>query len=101
MDASPPLTGFVFITVEPTAGTLTLAVQDNGAGIAPEHVARIFDAGFTTKAPGRGSGIGLAVVSEITRNMFGGTIAVESEVNRGSTFRLALPLPSQRATGRI
>jgi len=95
VDASPPRT-VVLITVERSGETLRLAVRDRGAGIAPEHRERIFDSGFTTKPPGKGSGIGLAVVREITQNMFGGTIIVESAVGHGSTFTLALPIPPQR-----
>jgi signal transduction histidine kinase len=73
-----------------------LTVQDTGQGIAPEHLPRIFDRGFTTKPPGKGSGIGLAVVKEITEAMFGGTIGVESRVGIGTTFTLSVPIPPQR-----
>jgi signal transduction histidine kinase len=71
-------------------------VRDYGQGIPPENMTKIFEPGFTTKPPGRGSGIGLAVVKEITENMFGGTITVESAVDAGSNFRLVLPIPPQR-----
>jgi signal transduction histidine kinase len=57
---------------------------------------RVFDAGFTTKPPAAGSGMGLAVVKEITHHMFGGTVKVDSAVGEGSTFIVALPIPSQR-----
>ena len=67
---------------------------------AAEHRARIFNAGFTTKPPGKGSGIGLAVVKEITENMFGGSVRVESHVGVGSTFTLLLPIPPQRSGER-
>jgi signal transduction histidine kinase len=96
VDASHARNGIVTIAVEQHGETLRLAVHDQGMGIAPEHLDRIFESGFTTKAPGRGSGIGLTVVKEITQNMFGGTIAVESAVGRGSTFTLELPIPPQR-----
>jgi signal transduction histidine kinase len=66
-------------------------------GIAREHQDRIFEAGFTTKPPGSGSGMGLAVVREITEHMFGGTVRVESEEGAGSSFVLVLPIPPQRA----
>ena len=95
VDASPPRT-VVSVTVEHTRETLRLAVRDRGAGIAPEHRERIFESGFTTKPPGKGSGIGLAVVREITQNMFGGAITVHSALGAGSTFTLALPIPAQR-----
>ncbi len=101
VDASHPKRGVVTITVQRAEDTLKLAVYDQGVGIAPENLDRIFESGFTTKPPGQGSGIGLAVVKEITQNMFGGKISVDSEVNVGSTFTLALQIPPQRATGRI
>jgi len=86
----------IVVTLQHAGDTLTLTVRDRGAGIAPEHRGRIFDAGFTTKQAGAGSGIGLAVVKEITHNMFGGTVTVDSELGEGSTFTLALPIPPQR-----
>jgi signal transduction histidine kinase len=77
---------------------LHLAVRDTGDGIAPEHLGRVFERGFTTKPPGEGTGLGLAVVKEITESMFGGTVRVESKRGRGSTFLLTLPIPPQRST---
>lgn len=96
VDASKARKGVVVVSVKRQGELLQLVVHDQGDGIAPEHLARIFDPGFTTKPPGKGSGIGLAVVKEITQNMFGGTITVESAVRTGSTFTLALPIPPQR-----
>lgn len=92
-ESAPP----VLVTLHQAGDTLTLTVRDRGVGIPAEHRDRIFDKGFTTKPPGSGSGIGLAVVKEITHNMFGGTVKVESELGEGSTFTLALPIPPQRS----
>jgi signal transduction histidine kinase len=86
----------VLISLERIGDILSLAVRDAGQGIGPEHLPRIFDRGFTTKPPGKGSGIGLAVVKEITESMFGGTVRVESRVGTGTTFTLLLPIPPQR-----
>ena len=97
VDASQQRKTAVLVTLERIGKTLAVTVRDRGVGIAPEHLARIFDAGFTTKPAGTGSGTGLAVVREITEHVFGGTVQVESEVGAGSTFTLALPIPSQRA----
>ncbi len=96
VDASPGEKSTVFIALGRIGDSLSLAVRDAGQGIAPEHLSRIFDRGFTTKPPGKGSGIGLAIVKEITEAMFGGTIGVESRVGFGTTFTLALPIPPQR-----
>jgi len=96
VDASHGQKTAVLISIGRIGDHLSLVVQDTGQGIAPEHLPRIFDRGFTTKPPGKGSGIGLAVVKEITEAMFGGTIGVESRVGTGTTFTLALPIPPQR-----
>jgi len=100
VDASRTSRSLVTITLARIGDTLALAVHDRGVGVAPENRERIFEAGFTTKPPGQGNGIGLAVVREITQNMFGGTIAVESQPGAGSTFTLALPIPPQRSGER-
>ena len=96
VDASHRASSAVHVSLDRIGDRLNLAVRDAGQGIAPEHLSRIFDRGFTTKPPGKGSGIGLAVVKEITEAMFGGTVDVESRVGVGTTFTLALPMPPQR-----
>jgi len=77
--------------------TLRITVQDRGVGIAPEHLDRIFEAGFTTRSLGAGSGTGLTVVREIVEDVFGGRVGVESSPGRGSTFTVEIPVPLQRA----
>lgn len=72
---------------------LSVAVSDNGIGIAPENVARIYDPFFTTKGVGRGTGLGLAVSYGIVQE-HSGHIAVESAPGRGTTFRITLPTAS-------
>jgi CheY-like chemotaxis protein len=71
-------------------GELTLTVADNGTGIAPEHLGRIFDPFFTTKPPDRGTGLGLSICQSIVR-LHGGDIAVESQLNVGTSFIVSLP----------
>ena len=100
VDASQDPKSAVLISLDRVGDNLVLAIRDAGQGIAPEHLPRIFDRGFTTKPPGKGSGIGLAVVKEITEAMFGGTIQVESRVGSGTTFTLTLPIPPQRDAAR-
>jgi len=66
-------------------------ITDTGRGIAPEHIGHIFDPFYTTKEVGKGTGLGLAVAHGIvTRH--GGQIRVHSEVGRGTTFTVILPL---------
>lgn len=65
-------------------------IADTGFGIAPEHMSKVFEPFFTTKAPGVGTGLGLAAVYGTILD-HQGAIHVQSEVGRGSTFRLLLP----------
>lgn len=72
-----------------TYGAVT--IQDNGGGIVPEVIERIFEPYFTTKEEGKGSGIGLYMSYAIIRTKMGGMIEV-SNVENGSLFTLTLPL---------
>ena len=67
-----------------------LTVSDNGCGIPPENLARIFEPFFTTKPVGKGTGLGLATLFGIVQQ-HKGWVNVESEVGRGTTFRIYLP----------
>ncbi|HZI08390.1 MAG TPA: ATP-binding protein [Archangium sp.] len=76
-------------------GRVRVEVQDNGCGIAPEHMARIFEPFFTTKPPGVGTGLGLFICHGIISG-FGGELSVESQPGQGTTFRVLLPaVPAQ------
>jgi PAS domain S-box-containing protein len=74
---------------------VAVSVSDTGQGIAPEILDRIFDPFFTTKAAGEGTGLGLSVSLGIVQE-HGGRISVESQVGRGSTFIVWLPIGPAR-----
>lgn len=71
-----------------------IAISDTGCGIPPELRERIFEAFFTTKPPGEGSGLGLDIVKKIIAK-HNGEISVSSEVGAGTTFTVALPLAAR------
>lgn len=74
----------------PPGDYLRIEVADTGTGIAPEIVGKIFDPFFTTKPVGQGTGLGLATVYGIVKQT-GGFITVDSEVGKGTAFRIFLP----------
>lgn len=76
------------ITVESSGDTAVLSVIDNGPGISPENLERIFEPYFTTKSTG--TGLGLSIVREMVRRV-GGHISVVSDPNRETTFKVVLP----------
>ncbi|MCP4719421.1 MAG: two-component sensor histidine kinase [Desulfobacteraceae bacterium] len=69
---------------------LGIKIADNGKGIAPENIGKIFSPFFTTKPVGKGTGLGLSVCYGIIES-FGGTMEVTSEQNVGTTFVISLP----------
>lgn len=87
------------IRVSAAAGDagVTLTVADDGAGIDPAHRGRLFRPYFTTKK--HGTGLGLFVIRRIVEQ-HGGTVGVESEPGRGTTFRVTLPAAAGQAPGR-
>jgi signal transduction histidine kinase len=77
--------------------TAEIRVQDTGEGISPEHLPHIFDRFYRVRGPGeqaspeKGLGLGLSFVAWIVR-AHGGTIDVQSQLHKGTTFRVFLPL---------
>ncbi len=83
----------VVTTVE--SGRLTVAVTDTGIGIGPEEQERVFDKFYRSKNPlaanVKGSGLGLPIAREVAR-LHGGDVTLESELGKGSTFTLTVPI---------
>ncbi|OGK95333.1 MAG: hypothetical protein A3D33_17765 [Candidatus Rokubacteria bacterium RIFCSPHIGHO2_02_FULL_73_26] len=90
IDATPS-GGWVAMTTRALpGGEVEIAVADTGAGIPAADRKRVFEPFFSTKEPGRGTGLGLFITAEIVRE-HEGRIEVESDEGRGSTFRVVLP----------
>jgi len=83
------------VTSTDAEGRAVVEVRDTGPGIPPAVITRIFDPFFTTKPVGLGTGLGLAISHNIVTGM-GGAISVQSELGRGTVFRVVLP-PSASA----
>jgi len=82
--------GTLKLTTRCQDGLVAVSVADSGCGIPRERLEQIFEPFFTTKAPGKGTGLGLYNVRSIM-SRHRGKISVESEVGRGTTFRLQFP----------
>jgi PAS domain S-box-containing protein len=81
-------------------GRAIVEVRDSGTGIPPEIRERIFDPFFTTKPASEGTGLGLWICSGILEAL-GGEVGVDSEIGRGSTFRVTLPAAVMEAPGDL
>jgi two-component system NtrC family sensor kinase len=90
LDAMPG-GGTLAIGLDRKDGAAAIRISDTGTGIRPEHLSRIFDPFFTTKGVGKGTGLGLSISYAIVKE-HDGRIEVQSEVGRGSTFTIVLPL---------
>lgn len=70
---------------------ITVSITDDGPGIPPDQLKRVFDPFFTTKHKRKGTGLGLWICYSIIEKL-GGTITLESEVGKGSTFKISIPI---------
>ncbi|MCK4783857.1 MAG: cache domain-containing protein [Desulfobacteraceae bacterium] len=84
-------TNFISSVIDMNQKGVEIAITDTGSGIQPDHLDQLFDPFFTTKEVGQGTGLGLAVSLGVVQR-HGGTIRVQSEVGKGSTFCIWLPL---------
>lgn len=83
--------GTITIRTGADAEQVWVEIADSGKGISPEHLTRIFEPFFTTKPVGKGTGLGLSVSYSIVKKHHG-RIEVESEIGKGTTFRVWLPI---------
>jgi len=77
-----------------------ISITDTGCGIPPENLDKLFEPFFTTKEVGKGTGLGLAVSYGIVQR-HGGTLRVQSELGRGSTFTIWIPVDEQSDSGSV
>jgi two-component system NtrC family sensor kinase len=83
----------VSLSALPRRSSVIIQVHDNGSGMSPSTLERICEPFFTTRSDGEGTGLGLYVTSSIIASA-GGSMEVRSELGRGSTFRVVLPVAS-------
>lgn len=93
-----PERGLIVVRSGQAGDKVWVEVEDDGCGIAPEHLPRVFDPFFTTKPVGRGTGLGLSLAYGIVQKHHG-RIEVRSEPGRGSCFRVTLPVRRPSASG--
>jgi signal transduction histidine kinase len=86
-----PNGGHLRVILSQAKDAVAIAVQDTGVGIPPPNLIKIFDPFFTTKPVGQGTGLGLSVSYGIV-SRHGGRIDVASEVGKGATFTVLLPV---------
>jgi two-component system NtrC family sensor kinase len=92
--------GTVTIRTRLEGETVHISVADSGAGIPPDVRSKIFSAGFSTKPMGEGTGLGLTITREIVEDTHGGNISFETEMGKGTTFHVLIPLRQPRAEER-
>ena len=79
------------ITAEEENGTVFVDVQDTGSGIPEDKIKQLFNPFFTTKDPGKGTGLGLFIVRQVVEKNGGHIYLKETKVGEGTTFRLEFP----------
>lgn len=95
LHAVPESGGEVRIVTNQTSDSVEIRVEDNGAGIAPENLNRIFEPYFTTKTDGKGTGLGLAITKKILEDC-NGSLTVHSRQGEGTCINMRLPLMNPR-----
>jgi signal transduction histidine kinase len=95
LEALGPRGGRLAVTAARAPGGVAFTVRDDGPGIAPDDLARVFEPYFTTKEGG--TGLGLAIARRIAEE-HGGTLEAESTPGAGAAFTLVLPVASSAGT---
>lgn len=83
--------GTVSLDISESDHQTIITIKDNGCGISPENLTKIFNPFFTTKPVGSGTGLGLSITYKIITDLHKGEIKVESELNKGTAFILSIP----------
>lgn len=91
IDAVPPGSGHIVFTCRRQGGFIEFQIVDNGCGMAPEVVARMFEPYFTTKPKGKGTGLGTVIAKRIVEE-HRGLMDVESAAGTGTTISILLPV---------
>ena len=89
--------GLITITTDIEDGFVRCQIEDNGVGIDKQSMDKIFDPFYTTKPPGRGTGIGLSIAYDIIVNQHNGQVLVESSPMVGTKFIILLPVRQAEA----
>lgn len=87
--------GVITVTTSSKGGRVIISISDTGAGIADDVRKKIFEPFFTTKESGKGTGQGLAFARSIIVEKHNGDIELDTEVGKGTTFRICLPIESE------
>ena len=95
IEAVPEETGWVRVRGRVEDGELVVSVKDNGPGIPPDVVQKLFTPFFSTKGPGRGVGLGLTITRRVVQSL-GGNLTVTSTVGQGTEFVVRVPRTQPR-----
>ena len=92
-------TGKIHIRLKKTEKHVTIEFEDSGSGMNQEQKSKIFEPFYTTKPVGQGSGMGMSISYKVIQN-HQGTIVVNSEIGKGTTFKIQLPIKMEEAMNK-
>lgn len=87
--------GTIYIRLKQEEKDVIIEFEDTGSGMTPEQMEKIFEPFYTTKPVGEGTGLGMSISYKVISN-HNGTISVDSEIGKGTTFKVKLPIKMQR-----